>query len=136
MAFGATSRPAAHAAATRIQPTTDLAASVRETTEDGCIGETLAALEAMRAARQSSDAVLAPAYETIAEDEARHAALAWRIVAWAVSVDDAQRETIAATLEIAEAGGEHADVLRDLVVPCADALFRATKDSPRSAKTA
>ncbi len=118
-AFGASSRPGPHPAAARVRPTTDLASFVLETIEDGCIGETIAALEAKRAARESSDPFIARAYEKIAEDEARHAALAWRIVAWAITVDGAQRETMQATLADAERRGNHVDVLRLLVRPCA-----------------
>jgi hypothetical protein len=58
-----------------------LLACVRE----GCIGETLAALELTRAAERCSDPELAGTLAAIAADETRHATLAWRFVAWALN---------------------------------------------------
>src|SRR5262249_28594334 len=52
---------------------------------DGCIGEPTAAVLAREAASRCEPGALRNALETIAEDEARHAELAWRILAWAVS---------------------------------------------------
>lgn len=49
---------------------------------EGCVGETLAALEASEAAAKTQSEVLRGVLATIASDEARHAALAWRTVAW------------------------------------------------------
>lgn len=57
-----------------------IAAAVAE----GCIGETLAAAVVGEQARLCTDASLAKELERIAEDELRHAELAWRFVAWAV----------------------------------------------------
>lgn len=60
------------------------AAAVRE----GCVGETIASLEAAEA--HSIAVVPAPreALSTIADDEARHAELAWRFVRWALDQND------------------------------------------------
>lgn len=51
---------------------------------EGCIGETIAALEAAEAAAHAQDAVVRSVLGRIARDEQAHAVLAWRFVAWAV----------------------------------------------------
>jgi hypothetical protein len=64
-----------------IAPT--LEALVTSTFQEGCVGETLAAaLLAERAAGAADDDVRR-ALERMAEEEARHAELSWRVVAWA-----------------------------------------------------
>jgi hypothetical protein len=55
------------------------------TAEEGCVGETLGALLAEEQAARATDPVAKPILERIARDEARHAELAWRFVAWAVA---------------------------------------------------
>jgi hypothetical protein len=57
---------------------------VTTTIDEGCVGETLAALELAQAAEQVADETLRALLETIAQDEARHAALAWKAVHWIV----------------------------------------------------
>jgi len=52
---------------------------------EGCIGETLAALEAAARLRGAKGAV-ADALATIADDEGRHASLAWATLRWLVAV--------------------------------------------------
>lgn len=78
-----------------------LAQLAADTFAEGCVGETIAALAAQRAAR----AVIEPAVQerllALADDEARHAALAWSTVAWALdqggeAVADRLREVAAA----------------------------------------
>ena len=54
-----------------------------DTLVEGCIGETNAALEAAERAR-NVPSVLVAACTRIADDEARHSALAWRTLAWAL----------------------------------------------------
>ena len=49
---------------------------------EGCIGETLAAAQAMTQATQVDDPELRQALETIAHEEGEHAELAWQIAAW------------------------------------------------------
>ncbi len=49
---------------------------------EGCLGETRAALEARVAADHCRSPELAAMLRELAADEARHAALAWRFVAW------------------------------------------------------
>jgi hypothetical protein len=62
-----------------------LARVARDVLLEGCIGETIAALGAARAAAGCADAEIAAVLRRIADDEARHAALAWRTLAWAVA---------------------------------------------------
>jgi hypothetical protein len=61
---------------------------------EGCIGETVAAIEAREGADRAADPRVRAVLSTIARDELRHAELAWRTLAWLVSeglVDDGQR---------------------------------------------
>jgi hypothetical protein len=81
----------------------DLVRLVETTFEEGCIGETLAALMADEARRSATDPEVQSALEEIARDEARHAELGWRIVAWAIQlggrrVEDAVRRAYARAL--------------------------------------
>jgi hypothetical protein len=57
---------------------------VRLVVREGCIGETAAALEAREAAEHAVEPRLAQLLRAVAEDETRHAELAWRFVAWAL----------------------------------------------------
>lgn len=52
---------------------------------EGCVGETVAALMATRQARGCQDDAVTETLEMIADDEARHAALAWRTIEWAIA---------------------------------------------------
>ena len=56
---------------------------------EGCIGETVAALEAAEAREHTSDPVVHTALDQIAADETRHAELAWRTLGWALASGDA-----------------------------------------------
>jgi hypothetical protein len=51
---------------------------------EGCVGETLAALEAAEALAHAEHPLARAALERVAEDEARHAELAWSFLAWAL----------------------------------------------------
>jgi len=69
--------------------------------QEGCVGESTAALEATRASRTAKAAgqtAIADVLEQIAEDEQAHAALAWRTVAWALDVGGTE---VASALEAA-----------------------------------
>jgi hypothetical protein len=61
-----------------------LARLAAETVREGCIAETIAALIAARQAEVAGVPGVRAALERIADDEGRHAALAYRIVAWAL----------------------------------------------------
>ena len=60
--------------------------AVRAAIAEGCIGETLAAGIAREQAALAGDSEVRATLLRIAEDELRHAELAWRFVAWAISV--------------------------------------------------
>ena len=120
------------------------------TLHEGCIGETIAALEASEARAAVSDPAVAEVLTRIEADERRHAELAWRFVIWALNTGGPgvqrriQRElcslregnasssrTAQASFEAAAHGllsGEQraelrAAALRDVVLPCARALL-------------
>jgi len=54
------------------------------TIAEGCIGETVAAIEAAEALAHCEDEAARATLARIAQDETRHAELAWRFVAWAL----------------------------------------------------
>jgi hypothetical protein len=88
---------------------------------EGCLGETVAALEAREAAEAAADPVIRAAYTRIARDEQRHAQLAFQFIRWALEQDRASvSDCIEAALHTAEA---RADVLRAVVEPCFAALL-------------
>lgn len=58
----------------------------RETVEEGCVGETLAALQAAEQRRMAQDPEIRAALSAIETEESEHAAFAYRVVRWAISV--------------------------------------------------
>lgn len=63
-----------------------LVALACDTFREGCVGETIAALTALRGRRGCTAEAADVALAAIAADETRHAELAWATVAWAVDV--------------------------------------------------
>jgi hypothetical protein len=139
---------------------TNLRSIVLGTIAEGCIGETLAALEAAEACAHCTDPVARAVLERIAEDETRHAQLAWRFVAWAletghpgllVDVRAAFGRELGSPLPAASSSdldrgllqhGLMSDtlrswlrmrVLREVIAPCADALLARASSSPSDA---
>lgn len=51
---------------------------------EGCVGETVAALEAAEAAQHAADPAVRAVLQQIHADELRHAELAWQFLAWAL----------------------------------------------------
>lgn len=84
----------------------DLAAAAAR---EGCVGETLGALLARESALVATDPEARAFFVRVAEDEAQHAALSWRLVAWA----------------LAEGG-----------VPVREAVVAALRESPALVRTA
>ncbi len=85
-----------------------LAEIVRDAIVEGCIGETISAARAERALLGATDSAVRRVLSVIARDETRHAALAWRFVAWALREHPELRETIEmafAEAAIGPAGG-------------------------------
>jgi hypothetical protein len=71
------------------------------TIREGCIGETLAAIEAAEAAAHAEDPAVRAVLAQIAVDEERHALLAWRYVAWAIAGSPELAAVASAELEAA-----------------------------------
>jgi hypothetical protein len=109
-----------------------LADVVRLTFREGCIGETVATLEAGRALEREDDEVVRGVLTQIIADETRHAELAWRFVQWALHQDArAVAEVVRDELARARAtyaGDAFVDAVRDVVVPCAAALLASVRD--------
>ncbi|HVK68619.1 MAG TPA: ferritin-like domain-containing protein, partial [Polyangium sp.] len=63
---------------------TDVISFVESLVVEGCVGETLGAAEGQEVARYVKDEGLRTVLAQIAEDEARHAALAWKTLQWAL----------------------------------------------------
>jgi len=130
-----------------------LGESVRAAFLEGCLGETQAAALAAEAVALAEDPEVVRVLTKIAEDEARHAELAFRFVAWALEQEPALGAQLAALVtELGAADGRelppqreghaerralHAagrftdaetarlmdDTLRQVVLPCAEALL-------------
>jgi hypothetical protein len=139
-----------------------LASILRLTIREGCVGETVAALEAATGRDACQEPVTRLVLAQIQADEARHAELAWRFVQWAFECGSAEtRALIAAEFDallreplpaehdsFAESGFDplpygivpptlrtqlRAAALRDVVAPCAQALLRPpTRDAVRT----
>lgn len=63
---------------------------ILDTFREGCVGESIASLRATRMAKKSSHEKEKAVLERIADEEAEHAALAFRIVAWGLSQGGAE----------------------------------------------
>lgn len=72
--------------------------------EEGCVGETLSALEATEAARRATDPAVQAALDAVAFDEEQHAQLAWAVWGWALGVAPEVREASETAFEHALAG--------------------------------
>lgn len=71
-----------------------------ENAVEGCVNETYSALVATWASAHAVDPLVASAMATIAEDETRHAALAWAIHEWAIAkLSPSDRRRVGAALE-------------------------------------
>ena len=132
---------------------------VLNTIREGCIGETVAAIEAREAAEHTADPALRALLLTISEDETRHAELAFRFVQWALTQGDAELERavrrefalLAAEPLQDSAGMPHDDALlahgivpegmrqtiraraiAAVILPCSSALYSARRVEPRA----
>jgi hypothetical protein len=97
----------------------DPATIVLDTLREGCIGETVAAIEASEALQHCEDPAARAVLERIAIEEGQHAELAWRFVAWAIETRPALaprvREAFGQELSGARPGRERAP--RDVSAP-------------------
>jgi hypothetical protein len=108
---------------------TDLADIVGLVIHEGCFGETSAALEALEAATSATDPVVRDVYRTIADDEGRHAELAFRFVQWALGLDRAAvSERVRAILNAPPVVGPASLAV---ALPC----LRALLDAPAVARS-
>lgn len=139
---GASVGPAPFTEVARAPASCDLATLAIETLIDGCWNETVASLEAELAADRAEDPVVVAVLAKIADDEARHAELAFSILRWCVEQEPAIASALHAAIEHdVPTGGDRddslalhgvlgdatlaalrADVLRDVVRPCLAAL--------------
>jgi hypothetical protein len=69
----------------RIEVDHDLASLAARTVREACVGETIAAIQAAEQHAAATDPAAREVLAILAEDEARHAELAWRTVAWAIA---------------------------------------------------
>ncbi|HVU00759.1 MAG TPA: ferritin-like domain-containing protein [Polyangiaceae bacterium] len=128
---------------------------IRTAIIEGCVGETIAAVEAREALATAEDAAVRRVLARVAEDEARHGELAWRFVQFVLSGEDRAlaAETARTLLEVVSSRAPDAPagrsapgagrlahgliaaetraeirrrVLADIVRPCAIALVSAT----------
>lgn len=99
-----------------------VAALVTETFHGGCVGETRAALE-LRARAERGDEVEREVLSRIADDEERHAELAFRTVAWALDAlgPEAHEALRAAAREVR---GARDEAVVAVALPCVDAVLR------------
>lgn len=136
----------------------DLEAIVPLVIREGCLGETVAALEAVEARAHCTVPEVCEVLERIARDEQNHAALAWRFLSWAIgreprlrAVAEREFERIAREPEglpvtdgpDLRAHGAlpqflrtelRAAAIRDVVLPCARGLLSREPGRSRDAR--
>jgi hypothetical protein len=126
----------------------DLTCIALNTVLEGCIGETIAAMEAEWASQESREPALCRVLDTIARDEHQHADLAWRFIRWALEQRPELSEPIMSLLKDELAQAERAahstepevdllafgvvnekqravlraEALRNVILPCMKAL--------------
>jgi hypothetical protein len=101
----------------------ELDAVVAGTIVEGCVGETLAAVEAGASRDLARVPALRSAWALIAEDEASHAELAWSFVSWAIDQGGtAVRERARSSFAAALRDVEQAPVLSVASEPALEAL--------------
>jgi len=136
---------------------TELSEIVLGTILEGCIGETVAALEAAEACSHCVDPTARVVLKRIAEDETRHAQLAWRFVAWALETGPESLQGLVREAFARELAGEslgpprsselevrllqhglmsaelraalRARVLREVIAPSAEALLAGARSA-------
>jgi hypothetical protein len=94
----------------------DVASIIRLVIREGCIGETVAAVEAGEAEENAMDPVVRGVLSMIAGDESEHAELAWRTVRWALQA--------------------HGDEVRGAVLKEIALIEAELKDAPGAARSA
>jgi hypothetical protein len=93
--------PAAFPFAAPVATDVSLAELAADAVREGCVNETVGAFAARRAAALAEDEQVCEVLELLASDESRHAALSYRIVAWALSVGGEEvRDAVERTLAL------------------------------------
>ncbi|MFO0588968.1 MAG: ferritin-like domain-containing protein [Polyangiaceae bacterium] len=139
-----------------VAPATDPAEIVIALVREACVGETIAAAEALTLSSMVKDPALVSVYTRVSKDEARHAELGWRSLAWILSerpsllpvAEEAFAQSIAAIssaplacpeelspdhglLPSAALASLRAKAAREIVEPCRRALLeKAIAPSP------
>jgi hypothetical protein len=109
----------------------DLVQLAVATVREGCIGETLSAALARHAAADATEARLAQTLAAMADDELRHAELAWRFVNWALAQGgESVADAVAAAFADAVAAGPAVDSRRALLVGIATDVLRRSGRLP------
>ncbi|MBL8742048.1 MAG: ferritin-like domain-containing protein, partial [Myxococcales bacterium] len=106
-------------------------------TKEGCVGETVAAALATTQLTMAKDPEAIAALTRIAADEAEHAELAWRFVAWAIGrggVEVARAVELALATELATPAAPPA-IDDDVDVAVLHHYGRLTRDEGRAART-
>jgi hypothetical protein len=88
-----------------------LGRSLSTAVREGCIGETIAALEAAELATHVVDPLLAQVLERIAADERRHSELAWKFAQWALGQDPGLADVLESELSLVQAEIDEYDPL-------------------------
>lgn len=108
-----------------------LRALAEENAREGCVRETYGALVAAWQSARACDPRLRAAMRVIARDETRHAALAWRVDAWARGILSADERAALDAIRDAEVRSLRAEAMRPaeprrraLGIPCGDEARR------------
>ena len=72
---------------------------------EGCVGETLAAVDAATRLAQARDPAVRAALEVVVRDESEHAALAWRTLRWMLAADPSEELRARLSRAVAEEAG-------------------------------
>ena len=129
---------------------------------DGCVAETLRAMNAESALARCQDPAVRSVLATLAREQRRHAGLAWRFVRWAFSQDDGAMAPEAARNAFQLAANQHRieaqrhepdwlidhgclreqdreqiaeATLNEVVLPCAEALLADIESQRRDSAT-
>ncbi|NMO16758.1 ferritin-like domain-containing protein [Pyxidicoccus fallax] len=114
-------------------PTRSLEDMLVENAKEGCVRETFGAVVAGWQARAAEDARVREEFERIAEDELRHAELAWAVDAWAAElltpearqrVRDARREAFEELKHLLARQEPDATLVRQAGIPSRDAALQ------------
>jgi hypothetical protein len=107
--------------------------------QQGCVNETLAACEASVSAQTCDDPEARQVLEQIADDERRHAALAWKSLRWLVERNPELRAPLRrrlTRLAVTSANGIQEQTLRALILPLARTLLASDEvERPAIAST-